>query len=403
MKFVDEAKISVTAGRGGDGCLSFRREKFIPKGGPDGGDGGDGGSVYLQADSAINTLIDYRYQPRYKAASGRSGQGNNRTGAAGEDKTLPVPVGTTVIDAETGETLGDLTAPEQSLLVAQGGFHGLGNTRFKSSTNRAPRQTSKGSPGESRQLKLELKVLADVGLLGLPNAGKSSLISAVSAAKPKIADYPFTTLVPNLGVISIEAHRSFVMADIPGLIEGAATGAGLGIRFLKHLTRTRILLHVVDVGSFRHGVGEDPVVSIQQLENELEQFSPTLAQRPRWLVLNKVDLLEKGAEDEEVKRIVGSLQTEQPVHIISTVDRTGLSQLTQQLMQTLEECWNAEQEDEDLRIAELQLQKQMQTEGRQRIEELAEQRKATREAAKRNIDSDDDDDWDDIEVEYVRD
>lgn len=403
MKFVDEAKISVTAGRGGDGCLSFRREKYIPKGGPDGGDGGDGGSVYLQADAAVNTLIDYRYQPRYKAASGRSGQGSNRTGAAGEDKTLPVPVGTTVIDVETGETLGDLTRAEQTLLVAQGGFHGLGNTRFKSSTNRAPRQTSKGSPGESRQLKLELKVLADVGLLGLPNAGKSSLISAVSAARPKIADYPFTTLVPNLGVISIEAHRSFVMADIPGLIEGAATGAGLGIRFLKHLTRTRILLHVVDVGSYSHGMGEDPVVSIQQLEKELEEFSPTLAQRPRWLVLNKVDLLEKGVEDEEVKRIVGSLQTEQPVHVISTVDRTGLTQLTQKIMQTLEEYWNAEQEDEELRIAELQLQKQMQAEGRQRIEALAEHRKATREAAKRNIESDDDDDWDDVEVEYVRD
>lgn len=404
MKFVDEAKISVTAGRGGDGCLSFRREKFIPKGGPDGGDGGDGGSVYLRADSAMNTLIDYRYQPRYKAASGRSGQGNNRTGGAGEDKTLSVPVGTTVIDAETGETLGDLTDAEQTLLVAQGGFHGLGNTRFKSSTNRAPRQTSKGSAGESRQLKLELKVLADVGLLGLPNAGKSSLISAVSAAKPKIADYPFTTLVPNLGVVSIEAHRSFVMADIPGLIEGAAAGAGLGIRFLKHLTRTRVLLHVVDVGSYKHGIGEDPVIAIQQLADELEQFSPTLAQRPRWLVLNKVDLLENGVQDEEIERIVASVQSEQPIHVISTVDKTGLTQLTQQLMQTLEEYWAAEEQDEDLRKNEIRLQKQMQAEGRARIEELAAANRAKREAAKNAThQNDDDDDWDDVEVEYVRD
>lgn len=352
----------------------------------------------------MNTLIDYRYQPRYKAASGRSGQGNNRTGGAGEDKTLSVPVGTTVIDAETGETLGDLTDAEQTLLVAQGGFHGLGNTRFKSSTNRAPRQTSKGSAGESRQLKLELKVLADVGLLGLPNAGKSSLISAVSAAKPKIADYPFTTLVPNLGVVSIEAHRSFVMADIPGLIEGAAAGAGLGIRFLKHLTRTRVLLHVVDVGSYKHGIGEDPVIAIQQLADELEQFSPTLAQRPRWLVLNKVDLLENGVQDEEIERIVASVQSEQPIHVISTVDKTGLTQLTQQLMQTLEEYWAAEEQDEDLRKNEIRLQKQMQAEGRARIEELAAANRAKREAAKNAThQNDDDDDWDDVEVEYVRD
>ncbi|NNC54133.1 MAG: GTPase ObgE, partial [Pseudomonadales bacterium] len=242
MKFVDEASITVTAGKGGNGCLSFRREKYIPKGGPDGGDGGDGGSIYLVADAALNTLVDFRYQPRYRAESGRSGQGSNCTGAAGQDKLLAVPIGTTVIDEETSEVIGDLQTADDRLLVAKGGHHGLGNTRFKSSTNRAPRQTTTGADGESRKLRLELKILADVGLLGMPNAGKSSLIAAVSAARPKIADYPFTTLVPNLGVVSVAAHRSFVMADIPGLIAGAAEGAGLGIRFLKHLTRTRLLL-----------------------------------------------------------------------------------------------------------------------------------------------------------------
>ncbi len=406
MKFVDEATISVTAGRGGDGCLSFRREKYIPKGGPDGGDGGDGGSVYLQADSAINTLVDYRYQPRYRAAAGRSGQGNNRTGASGEDKVLPVPVGTTVIDQETGESLGDLTRHEQKLLVAQGGFHGLGNTRFKSSTNRAPRQTSKGSAGESRQLKLELKVLADVGLLGLPNAGKSSLISAVSAARPKIADYPFTTLVPNLGVISIEPHRSFVMADIPGLIEGAAEGAGLGIRFLKHLTRTRVLLHIVDIGSYQQGVGEDPVLVIRQLESELAQFSPTLAARERWLVFNKIDMLDADTLANETKRITEALQTGQPVYTVSALARQGLDQLTQDLMQALETLWAAERENEDLRLEELRLQKQMQCEGRERIETLAAEHRARRRAARSggaDAGNGDDDDWDDVDVEYVRD
>ncbi|HEY5717898.1 MAG TPA: GTPase ObgE, partial [Motiliproteus sp.] len=260
MKFVDEVVISVEAGKGGNGCLSFRREKFIEKGGPDGGDGGDGGSVWMEADQSLNTLVDYRFQRRYKAENGRQGMSRNCTGAKGDELVLKVPVGTTVIDEDTGEVLCDLTRVGQCEKVAQGGFHGLGNTRFKSSVNRAPRQTTNGSLGESRNLKLELKVLADVGLLGLPNAGKSTFIRAVSAAKPKVANYPFTTLVPNLGVVRIEQDHSFVIADIPGLIEGAAEGAGLGIRFLKHLARTRLLLHLVDMSPWD---GTEPAESAQ--------------------------------------------------------------------------------------------------------------------------------------------
>jgi GTPase len=260
MKFVDEAPISVFAGNGGNGCMSFRREKYIAKGGPDGGDGGDGGSVYLVGDADLNTLIDYRYQPKYRAKNGASGRSRNCTGEKGDDLFLRVPVGTSVFDLETDELLGDITADKQQLLVAQAGFHGLGNTRYKSSVNRAPRQTSPGGEGEHRELKLELKVLADVGLLGLPNAGKSTFIRSVSSAKPKVADYPFTTLVPNLGVVKVEEHRSFVIADIPGLIEGASDGAGLGIRFLKHLTRCRILLHIVDVAPFDES---DPLENAQ--------------------------------------------------------------------------------------------------------------------------------------------
>ena len=255
MKFVDEATIDVTAGKGGNGCVSFRREKFIQRGGPDGGDGGDGGSVFLEGDDALNTMIDYRYTRAFRAESGASGRGRNCTGKSGEDLVLPVPLGTTVLDDESGEVLGDIRTAGQRLLVAQGGFHGLGNTRYKSSVNRSPRQSSPGSEGELRKLKLELKVLADVGLLGLPNAGKSTLIRAISAATPKVADYPFTTLIPSLGVVKVNAYRSFVVADIPGLIEGASEGAGLGIRFLKHLTRNRVLLHLVDVAPID---GSDP-------------------------------------------------------------------------------------------------------------------------------------------------
>ncbi|WP_237060481.1 Obg family GTPase CgtA [Microbulbifer sediminum] len=399
MKFVDEAPIYVKAGNGGNGCLSFRREKFVEKGGPDGGDGGDGGSVYLEADESLNTLVDYRYQPRYSAGSGEQGRGRNCTGAKGDDLVLKVPVGTTIIDAETGETLGDMTAAGECLLVAQGGFHGLGNTRFKSSTNRAPRQTTKGTPGEERHLKLELKVLADVGMLGLPNAGKSTFIRAVSAAKPKVANYPFTTLVPNLGVVKVEKHRSFVIADIPGLIEGAAEGAGLGIRFLKHLTRCRVLLHLVDLAPFD---GSDPVENALAIERELESFSPTLAARERWLVLNKTDLVPAGELDQRCEEIVQALGWEGPVFRVAAIRGEGTDALAGRLMDYLDERRAAEEADPEEAEAELEAQRQMQREARERIQELREARKSGRRAG----DDDDDDDWDDddhdVEIEYRR-
>lgn len=288
MKFVDEAEIRVEAGDGGNGTIGFRREKFVPKGGPDGGDGGDGGSVYLVADENLNTLIDFRFERFHRAERGQNGQGSNCTGRGGADLEIKVPIGTRATDTETLEVLGDLLQHGQRLKVAQGGFHGLGNARFKSSTNRAPRQKTNGTPGEIRNLKLELMLLADVGLLGLPNAGKSTFIRSVSAAKPKVADYPFTTLVPNLGVVRQDAQRSFVIADIPGLIEGAADGAGLGIQFLKHLERCRILLHMVDVLPVDQS---DPVESAKAIVAELEKYSPKLASKPRWLVCNKIDLM----------------------------------------------------------------------------------------------------------------
>ena len=334
MKFVDEATIRVEAGKGGNGCLSFRREKYIPKGGPDGGDGGDGGSVYLLADANINTLVDFRYVRSWRAQSGEPGRGANCTGRSGEDRVIPVPVGTQVFDVDTGELIGDLVAAEQRLLVAQGGYHGLGNTRFKSSTNRAPRQTTSGTPGEVRNLRLELKLLADVGLLGLPNAGKSTLISAVSAARPKVADYPFTTLYPNLGVVRVDAQRSFVMADIPGLIEGAAEGAGLGVRFLKHLSRTRLLLHLVDV---LPPDGSDPVAGVRGIVAELEKFSPELAGRERWLVLNKIDLLPADERDSRCRALVESIGWTGPVFSISAAVGEGTRLLMQQVMNRLEE------------------------------------------------------------------
>jgi GTP-binding protein len=317
MKFVDEAQIRVRAGKGGNGCLSFRREKYIPKGGPDGGDGGDGGSVLLEADENLNTLIDFRYQRQYQANNGEPGRGDNCTGASGDDLVLTVPVGTTVIDIDTREVLGDLTAHGECMTVATGGVHGLGNTRFKSSTNRAPRQTTNGTAGEERNLQLELKVLADVGLLGLPNAGKSTLIRAVSAARPKVADYPFTTLVPNLGVVKVESHRSFVVADIPGLIQGAAEGAGLGIRFLKHLTRTRILLHVVDMYPWD---GTTPAGNVRDIMAELEEFSPTLARRPCWLVLNKLDMVPEEERDAACREVVETCGWQGPVYRVSAIN-----------------------------------------------------------------------------------
>jgi len=291
MKFVDEATISVQAGNGGHGCLSFRREKFVERGGPDGGDGGDGGNVFLVANVGVNTLADFRVARKFKAGNGQSGAGRNKTGKSGDDLDVIVPCGTVVNDVDTDELLGDLTEPGQRLMIAEAGRGGLGNTRFKSSINRAPRKTTHGSPGEKRHLMLELKLLADVGLLGLPNAGKSTLIRSMSAARPKVADYPFTTLHPNLGVVAVGPLQSFVMADVPGLIEGAADGAGLGIQFLKHLQRTKLLLHLVDIAPIEPGA--DPANDIRAIEKELVRFSEDVSEKPRWLVLNKTDLLTK--------------------------------------------------------------------------------------------------------------
>ncbi|MBD3671469.1 MAG: Obg family GTPase CgtA [Gammaproteobacteria bacterium] len=333
MKFVDEATIRVQAGKGGNGCVSFRREKYIPFGGPDGGDGGDGGSIYLEVDPNLNTLADFRFQRSYKAENGQPGMGKERTGKGGADKVIKIPPGTMVYDVDTQEQLGDLTAPGDRLKVAQGGFHGLGNTRYKSSTNRAPRQSTNGTPGEIRMLRLELKVLADVGLLGLPNAGKSTLIRAISSAKPKVADYPFTTLVPNLGVVSVEAHRSFVVADIPGLIEGAAEGAGLGIRFLKHVARTRLLLHLVDVAPID---GTDPVAAVNTIAGELEQYSPDLARRDRWLVLNKLDVLAEDEREAVCEDVIKRLDWQGPVYRISAISGEGTQPLIYDIMEYME-------------------------------------------------------------------
>jgi GTP-binding protein len=333
MKFVDEATIDVQAGDGGNGCVSFRREKFIPFGGPDGGDGGDGGSVWLMADANLNTLADFRYERRFRGQRGENGRGRNCTGKAGDDCEVRVPVGTLVYQDETDELMGDLVSDGQRLLVARGGFHGLGNTRYKSSTNRAPRQSKPGTPGEQYRLRLELKLLADVGLLGKPNAGKSTLIRAISAARPKVADYPFTTLYPNLGVVRVEAHRSFVVADIPGLIEGAAEGAGLGVQFLKHLSRTGLLLHLVDVAP---PDGNDPVEDVQAIVRELEKFSAELGARERWLVLNKVDLWPAEEHDERVRDIVQRLDWQGPSFAIAALARQGTEALVFAIMEYLE-------------------------------------------------------------------
>ncbi len=334
MKFIDEATIRVQAGDGGNGCVSFRREKFIPYGGPDGGDGGDGGSVYLVADENINTLVDFRHVRDYRAERGQNGMGRNCTGKGGEDKFVRVPVGTIVVDNETGEEMGDLVEHDQQLLVAQGGFHGLGNTRFKSSTNRAPRQSSNGSPGDMRQLRLELKLLADVGLLGLPNAGKSTFIRSVSSARPKVGDYPFTTLYPNLGVVSVDYERSFVIADVPGVIEGAAEGAGLGIQFLKHLSRTRLLVHLVDVVPYDM---TDPVDNVRMIEQELEKYSDDLAGRDRWLVLNKIDLLPEDEREQHCQAIIDTLEWQGPVFKIAAINKTNTQALVYKIMDHLEQ------------------------------------------------------------------
>ena len=334
MKFVDEATVTVQAGKGGDGCLSFRREKFIPRGGPDGGDGGDGGSVWLEVDPGLNTLVDFRFKRLFRAESGRPGSGRERRGKSAEDLVVRVPEGTLVFDAGTDELIGDMVGVGERLCVAKGGFHGLGNARFKSSVNRAPRQTTKGSPGEARELRFELKLLADVGLLGLPNAGKSTLISQVSAARPKVADYPFTTLTPSLGVVRLGTEQSFVIADIPGIIEGAAKGAGLGLQFLRHLERTRLLLHLIDTADMNPDT--DPVADFEAITAELTQYEPELAGRPRWVVLNKID----ASSSETVQDIDTRLRDagwEGPVFTISAQTGEGCQPLMWAIQNWIEE------------------------------------------------------------------
>jgi len=325
MKFVDEATIDISAGDGGAGCVSFRREKFIPFGGPNGGDGGRGGSVFAVADRNINTLIDYRYARRHEARNGEAGRGSDQYGAASDDVVLRMPVGTIISDFETGEVLVELLEHGQREMLAKGGDGGFGNLHFKTSTNRSPRQKTPGWPGEAKKLKLELRVLADVGLLGMPNAGKSTLIAAISNARPKIADYPFTTLHPNLGVVRVGPERSFVVADIPGLIEGASEGAGLGHQFLRHLQRTRLLLHIVDAAPFDEGV--DPVVQAKAIVAELKKYDPKLHAKPRWLVFNKLDMVPEDQREQRVKDYVKRLRYKGPVFAISALARDGLQPL----------------------------------------------------------------------------
>ncbi len=392
MKFVDEAEITVEAGKGGNGCMSFRREKFIPKGGPDGGDGGDGGSVYLLGDSNLNTLVDFRFQRRYRAQSGQGGMGSNCTGRAGEDLVVRVPVGTSIVDKYTDELIADIAGHGQKVLVAKGGFHGLGNTRFKSSTNRSPTKATKGTEGEVRTLQLQLKVIADVGLLGMPNAGKSTLLRAVSAARPKVANYPFTTLVPGLGVVRIELERSFVMADIPGLIEGASEGAGLGFRFLKHLSRTRLLLHMIDAAPLDDS---DPVEQARAIVDELAGFSPTLAQKERWLVLNKTDMVDDEQLQALRQRFVDELGWQLPVYQIAAISGDGCEKLCQDIMRSVEQHRQFMAEDEAYRDQQKSHDAQMELEIRQSIERSRAQRAAGRQADDPDELDDFDDDFDD--------
>ena len=335
MKFVDEVRITVNAGSGGNGCMSFRREKYIPFGGPDGGDGGDGGDLYLEADEQVNTLIDFRYKRNFKAERGENGRGQLCSGAAGEDLVVKVPIGTEAWDNDTDELIGDLTKTGDKLLVAKGGWHGLGNARYKSSTNRAPRQTSEGTPGEDRRLRLEMKLLADVGLLGLPNAGKSTFIRQVSAAQPKVADYPFTTMYPNLGVVTMKDVRSFVIADVPGLVEGAADGAGLGIQFLKHLTRTRLLLHMVDMAPV--DVKQDPVESVEIINRELKNYSDALGKQDQWLVLNKMDLIPEDIREEYCGEVLKRLDWQGKIFRVSGHVGEGCDALCAEIMDYLDE------------------------------------------------------------------
>jgi len=383
MKFVDEVEIRVEAGDGGNGIVSFRREKYVQKGGPDGGDGGDGGDVYLEADENLNTLIDYRFERFHRAERGQNGQSANCTGKRGSDLVLKVPVGTRATDGETLEVLGETMKHGQRLMVAKGGFHGLGNARFKSSTNRAPRQKSNGTPGEIRTLNLELLLLADVGLLGLPNAGKSTFIRSVSAAKPKVADYPFTTLIPNLGVVRLDAQKSFVIADIPGLIEGAADGAGLGIRFLKHLERCRVLLHLIDLLPVD---GSDPVDNARTIIAELEKYSPKLAEKPRWLVFNKIDLLLPEDAEQVCQRIREELNWEAPCFEISAFQKKGTDELCYEIIELLQSLPAPEDIETETRPVEFKWD----TYHQDVLEEEDD-----------DFDDDDDDDYD-VEVVYQR-
>ena len=390
MQFIDEAMIMAQAGRGGNGCMSFRREKYIDKGGPDGGNGGVGGDVILVANDSLNTLVDFRYQPRYRGKNGASGYGRNKTGAAGENIYVKVPVGTTVIDDETEEVIGDMTRQDERLKVAEGGYRGLGNAAFKSSTNRAPRKTTPGKLGDERRLWLQLKLLADVGLLGMPNAGKSTLIGQVSAANPKVADYPFTTLVPNLGVVRVDRESSFVMADIPGLIVGAADGAGLGAQFLRHLSRTRVLLHLVDV---RPEDQSDPLQNAILIEEEMSRYSPALAERPILTLLTKVDQLDA----EELEVLGESFATEfedRTILAVSALGDIGLDDLVKEIMRTLQQL--------DRRIAEDEAFAEYDEELQRRISEdvMAASRVSRK---KRSVSNEDDDELSDggPEVIYV--
>ena len=392
MKFVDEATIKVFAGNGGSGCLSFRREKFIPKGGPDGGDGGDGGSVFLEAKTELNTLIDFRYTRSFKAENGSQGSGSDCTGSKGDDLYISVPVGTIVTVTETGEIIGDLTFPEQKLLVAKGGFHGLGNTRFKSSRNRTPRQTTPGKEGESREIKLELSLLADVGLLGLPNSGKSTLVQTVSAARPKVADYPFTTMVPNLGVVRLDSERSFVIADIPGVIKGASDGAGLGMRFLKHLTRTKLILHLVDISPLD---GSSPKHAVEEIERELEKFSPTLATEHRWLVVNKVDLLSNDEHERVLKELIADLQWKGRFFLISGATGLGMELLCNSIYSHIDNLREKEESNPDYKRLVIENRKAIFREARDQINRIAKLRRE----AKKNSESDE---GSDIEVIFTK-
>jgi GTP-binding protein len=352
MKFVDEAQIKVHAGDGGNGCISFRREKFIPFGGPDGGDGGSGGSVWLVADEGLNTLVDFRHQRSFKAARGQNGMGSQMYGKGGEDTTIRVPVGTMVTNVDTDEVIGDLTAHGQRMLVAQGGKGGLGNIHFKSSVNRAPRKATPGTPGDARELKLELRLLADVGLLGFPNAGKSTFIRAVSAATPRVADYPFTTLHPNLGVVSLGVDQSFVIADIPGLIEGASEGAGLGIQFLRHVARTSLLLHLVDIAPID---GSDVAGQVRAIELELEKFNPELLERPRWLVLNKADMLAEDERQATAERIIAELGWTQPWFLVSAIARDNTMAVCQKVQRFFESQHDTDAGRTDLEPGDVRL------------------------------------------------